>query len=79
MAKVVADLSMSLDGFVADPSDGVEHLFGWYSNGDVTVPTAESRLQPPQTPQLKLPTGGESSAATASAASCTSTTEPRHE
>lgn len=34
---------MSLDGFVADPSDGVEHLFGWYSNGNVTVPTADSR------------------------------------
>ena len=43
MAQVIADMSMSLDGFVADPSDGVEHLFGWYGNGDVAVPTADSR------------------------------------
>jgi len=43
MATVVADMSMSLDGFIADPSDGVEHLFGWYNNGDVTVPTAGAR------------------------------------
>jgi dihydrofolate reductase len=43
MAKVVADMSMSLDGFIADLSDGVEHVFGWYNNGDVTVPTADPR------------------------------------
>jgi hypothetical protein len=24
---------MSLDGFVADPDDGVEHVFKWYSAG----------------------------------------------
>ena len=40
MSKVVADMSMSLDGFIADPSDGVDRLFGWYGNGDVEVPTA---------------------------------------
>jgi dihydrofolate reductase len=28
---------MSLDGFVADPSDGVGPLFDWYGNGDVEV------------------------------------------
>ncbi|MGZ3598772.1 MAG: dihydrofolate reductase family protein [Ktedonobacterales bacterium] len=39
----MANMSMSLDGFIADPSDGVEHLFGWYNNGDVTVPTADPR------------------------------------
>ena len=44
MALVVANMSMSLDGFIADPADGVEHLFGWYGNGDVTVPTADPRL-----------------------------------
>ncbi len=43
MATVVADMSMSLDGFVADPSDGVAPLFGWYGNGDVAVPTADPR------------------------------------
>jgi dihydrofolate reductase len=34
---------MSLDGFVADPNDGVEHLFVWYSNGDVDVETNDER------------------------------------
>jgi dihydrofolate reductase len=43
MAKVVADMSMSLDGFIADPADGVGELFGWYQNGDVEVPTADPR------------------------------------
>ena len=43
MAPVLANMSMSLDGFVADPADGVEHLFGWYSNGEVAVPTADPR------------------------------------
>jgi dihydrofolate reductase len=40
MATVVADLSMSLDGFIADPFDEVGPLFDWYGNGDVAVPTA---------------------------------------
>lgn len=35
--RVGTELSMSLDGFIADPSDGVEHIFGWYGNGPVTV------------------------------------------
>jgi dihydrofolate reductase len=43
MTKVVTEMSMSLDGFIADPSDGVEHLFGWYGNGPVEVPTADPR------------------------------------
>ena len=38
MGKVIADMSMSLDGFIADPSDGVDRLFGWFANGDVEVP-----------------------------------------
>jgi hypothetical protein len=33
MAKVVAIMSMSLDGFVADPADGVEEVFRWYGAG----------------------------------------------
>jgi dihydrofolate reductase len=40
MAKVIASLSMSLDGFVADPNDKVGPLFHWYESGDVAVPTA---------------------------------------
>ncbi len=33
MSRVIAGFSMSLDGFVADPDDGVEHVFKWYSAG----------------------------------------------
>jgi dihydrofolate reductase len=40
MAKVIASFSMSLDGFIADPDDGVGPLFDWYESGDVAVPTA---------------------------------------
>ncbi|MFI6581013.1 dihydrofolate reductase family protein [Embleya sp. NPDC050493] len=38
MATVRAEKTMSLDGFIADPSDDVAHLFGWYSNGNVETP-----------------------------------------
>jgi dihydrofolate reductase len=44
MATVTANMSMSLDGFIADPRDGVEHLFGWYGNGKVEIPTATPEL-----------------------------------
>ena len=37
MATVTANLSMSLDGFIADPQDGVEEVFGWYADGPATV------------------------------------------
>ena len=41
MSKVVAIMSMSLDGFVADPNDGVAEVFDWYFNsGDVEFHTA---------------------------------------
>ena len=40
MAKVVAFMSMSLDGYVADAKDGVAEVFDWYFAGDVEVPTA---------------------------------------
>lgn len=40
MSKVVAIMSMSLDGYVADPNDGVDEVFDWYFAGDVEVPTA---------------------------------------
>jgi dihydrofolate reductase len=35
MATVVADMSMSIDGFIADPADRVGPLFDWYDNGPV--------------------------------------------
>jgi len=33
MSQVIAGFSMSLDGFVADPDDGVAEVFKWYSAG----------------------------------------------
>jgi len=46
MGKVVLEISMSLDGFVAGPNDGPERplgdggerLFKWYYNGDTAFP-----------------------------------------
>jgi dihydrofolate reductase len=38
MSKVVAIMSMSLDGYVADPDDGVAEVFDWYfTSGDVEI------------------------------------------
>jgi dihydrofolate reductase len=38
MSKVVAIMSMSLDGYVADRNGGVEEVFDWYFNsGDVEI------------------------------------------
>ena len=38
MTKVIAIMSMSLDGYVADPNDGVAEVFDWYFSGDVEIP-----------------------------------------
>jgi dihydrofolate reductase len=40
VTKVVALMSMSLDGYIADANDGVAEVFAWYFSGDVAVPTA---------------------------------------
>lgn len=40
MTKVIALMSMSLDGYVADANDGVAEVFEWYFSGEVEVPTA---------------------------------------
>jgi hypothetical protein len=42
MTKVIAIMSMSLDGYVADANDGVAEVFDWYFAGDVEVPTAST-------------------------------------
>ena len=39
MTKVIAFMSMSLDGYVADANDGVDEVFDWYFSGDVEVST----------------------------------------
>jgi dihydrofolate reductase len=43
MGTVIANMSMSLDGFIADRSDDVGPLFDWYRQGPVTTPTADER------------------------------------
>ncbi len=44
MGKVIAQASMSLDGFIADTNDQVGPLFDWYRNGDVEVTGADPDL-----------------------------------
>jgi dihydrofolate reductase len=43
MLKVIAIMSISLDGYVADRNDGVDEVFDWYfTSGDVEVNTGGS-------------------------------------
>ena len=41
MTTVVANMSVSLDGFVSHPTDGVDLLFQWYGKGDVVTTSAQ--------------------------------------
>jgi dihydrofolate reductase len=51
MTKVYTGASMSLDGYIAGPAEtGFEHLFKWYGNGEVEVPTTHPELTPRMTP-----------------------------
>jgi dihydrofolate reductase len=45
MSKLIAEMSMSLDGFVADDGDGVDEVFRWYGNGDVVVPAGSHEFR----------------------------------
>ncbi len=51
MGKVVAQLAMSLDGFIAGKDDRCDALFGFYEHGDVAVNLSEGypELQVSQT------------------------------
>lgn len=57
MSELIGDLAMSLDGFVADPNDNIQELFGWYFGGDVEVPTGQSgfsfRVPEPTAPVMR--------------------------
>jgi len=59
MTKVIALMSMSLDGYVADANDGVAEVFDWYFSGDVEVPTASPsagmtfQVSPPSAEHLR--------------------------
>jgi dihydrofolate reductase len=39
--SVIANLAMSIDGFIADPHGGCDDLFGFYDNGDVELRLAD--------------------------------------
>lgn len=41
MSTVVADMSVSLDGFVADPAGGVDHVFAWYGKPQPAAQSSE--------------------------------------
>lgn len=45
MTKVYTHMTMSLDGFIADPDDGIDELFMWYGAGDDSVPSANPDIQ----------------------------------
>jgi len=59
VTKVVAIMSMSLDGYVADATDGVAEVFDWYFSGDVEIPMPNPtsdmtfRVSPPSADHLK--------------------------
>jgi dihydrofolate reductase len=42
MSKVIAIMSVSLDGYVADPNGGVAEVFEWYFSGNVEIQTGGS-------------------------------------
>jgi dihydrofolate reductase len=59
MTKVVAIMSMSLDGHVADATDGVAEVFDWYFSGDVEIPMPSAtsdmtfRVSPPSADHVR--------------------------
>jgi dihydrofolate reductase len=44
MGKVTTHMTMSLDGFIADPDDQPGELFDWYQAGEVSVPSANENV-----------------------------------
>lgn len=44
MGKVIAEFTMSLDGFIAGPNDEIRPLFGWYSGGDTEFPVTGTTM-----------------------------------
>lgn len=46
MSRVVADMSVSLDGFVAEPDGGVDRVFAWYGKPQPPVQPAGPSAEP---------------------------------
>jgi dihydrofolate reductase len=44
MGKVLTHMTMSLDGYIAQPDDNPGELFDWYGAGDVSVPSANESV-----------------------------------
>ena len=45
MGKVLSHMTMSLDGYIAQPDDDPAELFDWYGAGNVSVPSANDTVQ----------------------------------
>jgi dihydrofolate reductase len=45
MGKVFTHMTMSLDGYIADPDDQVGELFEWYEAGEVSVESANENIE----------------------------------
>ena len=45
MGRVLTHMTMSLDGFIADPDDQPGELFDWYQAGEVSVASANENIQ----------------------------------
>jgi dihydrofolate reductase len=62
MSKVYTGATMSIDGYISGPDEsGFDHLFEWYGNGDVEMPTTHEdmtfRLTPPSAEHLRALVG----------------------
>ena len=44
MGKVLSHMTMSLDGYIAQPDDDPAELFDWYGAGNVSVPSANDTV-----------------------------------
>ena len=45
MSTVLTHMTMSLDGFIADPNDGIDERFGWYGAGEDIIPTKVEQFE----------------------------------
>jgi hypothetical protein len=45
MSKVFTHMTMSLDGYIAEPDDGIGELFEWYEAGDVSVASPNESIR----------------------------------
>jgi dihydrofolate reductase len=45
MGRVIAEFTMSLDGFIAEPNDDIKRLFGWYYSGDTVFKMPDSDME----------------------------------